>query len=48
MRRAIDFDAAASKNIEAHKVIKAMRIYPGLSQEEVSKNQNIPFSILQV
>ena len=37
MRRAIDYDAAASKNTESHKVIKAMRIYLGLSQEEVAK-----------
>ncbi len=41
MRRAIDFDAAASKNTEAHKVIKAMRIYLGLSQEEVAKKAGI-------
>ena len=41
MRRAIDFDAAASKNTEAHMVIKAMRIYLGLSQEEVAKKAGI-------
>ena len=41
MRRAIDYDAAASKNTEAHKVIKAMRIYLGLSQEEVAKKAGI-------
>ena len=42
MRRAIDFDAAASKNTEAHMVIKAMRIYLGLSQEEVAKKPEYP------
>lgn len=42
MRRAIDFDAATSKNTEAHKVIKAMRIYLGLSQEEVAKKPGYP------
>ena len=45
MRRAIDFDAAASKNTEAHKVIKAMRIYLGLSQEEVAKKAGISNSV---
>ncbi len=42
MRRAIDYDDAASKNTEAHKVIKAMRIYLGLSQEEVAKKPEYP------
>ncbi len=38
MRRAIDIDAAASKNTEAHMVIKAMRIYLSVYQ----KYENIP------
>lgn len=41
MRRTKECDAPALEKMEAHKVIKAMRIYLGLSQEEIAKKAGI-------
>jgi len=38
-------DAETPKEMEAHKIIKAMRIYLGMTQEEVAKKAGISHEV---